>query len=59
MWCYELYLCSNKLVKVMKDAGFSEVAIMNRHQSRFQEMSNDKVKTWSSSFYNSYPLISC
>jgi len=49
----------DKLVKVMEDAGFVEVAIMKRHKSRFKEISNDKVTSRTSGFDNSYPLISC
>lgn len=48
-----------KLIKVLKEAGFTEVAVVKRHESRFKEITNDKVKSRSSGFDNSYPLISC
>ena len=47
----------DKLVRIMKDVGFSEVAIMKRHESRFKEISKEKYRTFG--FDNSYPLISC
>ena len=47
----------DKLVDLLKEAGFSEVAIMKRHESRFKEISKEKSRTHG--FDNSYPLISC
>jgi predicted SAM-dependent methyltransferase len=47
----------DKLVRIMKDVGFSEVVIMKRHESRFKEISKKKSRTHG--FDNSYPLISC
>ena len=49
----------DKLVKIMTDAGFSEVAIMKRHESRFKEISKVKSQSRTHGFDNSYPLISC
>jgi len=48
-----------KLVTVMKEAGFREVAIVKRHKSRFKEISNDKNTSRKRGFDNSYLLISC